>query len=64
MAIPSPSIRTGMICTLRAMRLHDGQMDGNGDTEVNKHTHNHINVATIATEKYTDMHVKDITKVL
>lgn len=42
------------------MRLHDGQMDGNGDTEANKHTHNHINVATITTEKHTDMHVKDI----
>lgn len=32
-AIPSPSIQTGMGRTLRAMGLQDGQMDGTGDTE-------------------------------
>lgn len=37
-AIPSPSTQTGMTCTLRAVGLHDRQMDGTGDTEA-KQTH-------------------------
>lgn len=32
-AIPSPSMQTGVGRTLRAMWLQDGQMDGTGDTE-------------------------------